>query len=213
MGATPVLLTQGLVRFKAGSPRVRISLQVDTSDLLMPALLRGDLDVVLGRLPDQFYDEDLEIEQLEGEPMSVVARPEHPLFALTNMSLADLVGQTWVLHPLGSPMRRRVEQALQHASLAALPDIIETSSILATTSLLEASDMISVMPVEVAQHYASYGLVAIMPVQLPISMANLGIITRKKKDLSPAVKGFLQALRDSMLERHVDGLTPLPRSV
>ena len=110
MGGTPVLLTQGLARFKAGNPRVRISLQVDTSDLLMPALLRGDLDVVLGRLPDQFYDEDLEIEQLEGESMSVVARPGHPLFDLGEISLADLVAQTWILHPLGSPMRRRVAQ-------------------------------------------------------------------------------------------------------
>ena len=70
--------------------------------------------------------------------MSVVARPGHPLFALAEITLADLVAQTWVLHPLGSPMRRRVEQALQHASLAQPPDIVETSSILATTSLLEA---------------------------------------------------------------------------
>lgn len=203
MGATPVLLTQGLARFKAGNPRMRVSLQVDTSDLLMPALLRGDVDVVLGRLPDQFYDEDLEIEQLEGEPMSVVARPGHPLFGLAKVTLADLVAQTWILHPLGSPMRRRVEQALQHASLSAPPDIVETSSILATTSLLEASDMISVVPLDVAQHYANYGLVAILPVELPMPMANLGIITRRKKDLSPAVKGFLHALRDSMLERQI----------
>jgi len=170
---------------------------------LMPALLRGDLDVLIGRLPDQFYDEDLEIEQLEGEPMSVVARPGHPLFDIGEITLADLVAQTWILHPLGSPMRRRIEQALQHASLAAPPDIVETSSILATTSLLEASDMISVVPLDVAQHYANYGMVAIVPVSLPISMANLGIITRKKKDQSPAVKGFLHALRDSMLEPQI----------
>lgn len=203
MGATPVLLTQGLARFKTDNPRVRISLQIDTSDLLMPALLRGDLDVVLGRLPDQFYDEDLEIEQLEGESMSVVARPGHPLFDLAKVTLGELITQTWILHPLGSPMRKRVEQALQHASMAAPPDIIETSSILATTTLIEASDMIAVVPLDVAQHYAKYGLVDILPVELPISMANLGIITRKKKEMSPAAKGFLHALRNSMQERLV----------
>jgi DNA-binding transcriptional LysR family regulator len=203
MGATPVMLTHGLARFKAANPRVRVTLQVDTSDLLMPALLRGDLDVVLGRLPDQFYDEDLEIEQLEGEPMSVVARPSHPLFDLPELTLGDLVSQTWILHPLGSPMRRRVEQALQQANLLAPPDIVETSSILATTSLLEHSNMISVVPLDVAQHYANYGMVAILGVQLPMPMANLGIITRKKKELSPAVKGFLKALRDSNLERQI----------
>jgi DNA-binding transcriptional LysR family regulator len=69
--------------------------------------------------------------------------------------------------------------------------------------LLEATDMISVVLLDVARHYANYGLVGILPVQLPISMANLGIITRKKKDLSPVVKGFLYALRERMLERQI----------
>jgi DNA-binding transcriptional LysR family regulator len=174
--------------------------QVDTSDLLMPGLLRGDLDVVLGRLPDQFYDADLDIDQLEGEPMAVVARPGHPLFDREKLTMADLVGQTWILHPTGSPMRRRIEQALQEASLAAPPDIMETASILATTALLESTDMVSVVPLDVAQHYANYGMLAILPVELPISMAKLGIITRKHKELSPAVRAFLRVLKESILE-------------
>jgi len=206
-GATPVLLTQGLARFKKANPRVKISLQVDTSDQLMPPLLQGDLDLVLGRLPDQFHDEDLQIELLQSEPMSVIARPGHPLCALAAITLAALVTQTWVLHPMGSPMRRRVEQALQHASLSAPPDIIETSSILATTTLLEASDMVSVVPQDVAQHYARYGMVAVLKVELPIEMVNLGIITRKKRGLSPAVNGFLHALRESLRERQAKPAT------
>ena len=200
MGGVPAILTQALGRFKDGNPRVRLSLLVDTSDLLLPGLLRGDLDVVLGRLPDQFQGEDLEIELLEGEPMAVVARPGHDLFDRKTLAIGDLVGETWILHPTGSPMRRRIEQALLEASMAAPPDIVETASILATTALLESTDMISVVPLDVAQHYANYGMLAILPVELPISMAKLGIITRKEKELSPAVRGFLRTLRESILE-------------
>ncbi len=200
MGAVPVTLTGALARFKDGHPRVRVTLQVDTSDLLIPALLRGDLDVVLGRLPDQFEGGDLEIESMEGEPMAVVARPGHALFDRRNLVVADLVAQTWILHPTGSPMRRRIEQALQEASMAPPPDIVETSSILATTALLESSDMISVVPLDVAQHYANYGMLAILPVELPITMAKLGILTRRQRELAPAVRGFLRTLKDSILE-------------
>jgi len=200
MGGVPAILTQALGRFKDGNPRVRLSLLVDTSDLLLPGLLRGDLDVVLGRLPDQFQGEDLEIELLEGEPMAVVARPGHDLFDRKTLVIGDLVGESWILHPTGSPMRRRIEQALLEASMAAPPDIVETASILATTALLESTDMISVVPLDVAQHYANYGMLAILPVELPISMAKLGIITRKEKELSPAVRGFLRTLRESILE-------------
>ena len=196
MGAVPTPLTPSLSAFKAANPRVRIAIQVDTSDLLIPALLAGDLDVALGRLPDQFENAGLEIELFEkGEPMSVVARPGHPLFEARAVALADLVGLTWVLHPSGSPMRSRVESALQAASVTTALDIVETASILATTAMLERTDMISIVPLEVARHYSRYGLLGILPVELPVAMANLGIITRKSKDLSPAAKGFMVFLR------------------
>jgi DNA-binding transcriptional LysR family regulator len=200
MGAMPVILTSALARFKDGHPKVRITLQVDTSDLLIPALVRGDLDVVLGRLPDQFQGGDLEIESMEGEAMAVVARPGHALFDKPALKVADLVAQSWILHPTGSPMRRRIEQALQEASMAPPPDILETSSILATTALLQSTDMISVVPLDVAQHYANHGMLAILPVELPITMAKLGMLTRKEKELSPAIKAFLRTLKESILE-------------
>jgi len=200
MGAMPVILTHALARFKDGHPKVRVTLQMDTSDLLIPALVRGDLDVVLGRLPDQFEGGDLDIESMEGEAMVVVARPGHALFDKASLKVADLVAQSWILHPTGSPMRRRIEQALQEASMAPPPDILETSSILATTALLETTDMIAVVPLDVAQHYANYGMLAILPVELPIAMAKLGVLTRKEKELSPAVRAFLRTLKESILE-------------
>lgn len=199
MGAVPTPLTPSLSAFKTANPRVRIAVQVDTSDVLVPALLEGELDVVIARLPDQFGDIDVEIELFEeGEPMSVVARPGHPLVDAPAVRLADLVALTWVLHPSGSPMRRRVESALQDASVTTALDIVETSSILATTAMLESSDMISVVPLEVARYYARYGLLGVLPVELPIAMANLGIITRKTKELSPATREFLNYLRDTV---------------
>jgi DNA-binding transcriptional LysR family regulator len=201
MGAVPTPLTPSLSAFKSANPRVRLSVQVDTSDLLVPALLEGDLDVVIARLPDQFGDIDVEIESFEkGEPMSVVARPGHALFDTPALTIAHLAALTWVLHPSGSPMRRRVESALQDASVTTALDIVETTSILATTAILERTDMISVVPLEVARHYARYGLLAILPVELPIAMANLGIITRKSKPLAPATRGFLECLRATVLD-------------
>lgn len=199
MGAMPVILTDALARFKKEHPKVRMTLHVDTSDMLIPALLRGDLDVVLGRLPDRFEGEELAIEAMEGEPMVVIARPGHPHFDKPKLKIKDLVTSTWVLHPTGSPMRQRIEQALQQASLTPPRDIVETSSILATTALLESTDMISVTSLDVAQHYAHYGMLGILPVKLPMTMAKLGILTRKGREVSFAVKSFMGTLRESAL--------------
>lgn len=77
------------------------------------------------------------------------------------------------------------------AKMTSKLDIFETASILATTSMIESSDMISVVPHDVAQHYAKYGMVKILPVELPVLMVNPGIITRKSKTLSPSVQKLL----------------------
>jgi DNA-binding transcriptional LysR family regulator len=195
MGAVPTILTDTLNRFHDTNPNVRLTILVETSDLLVPALIRGELDIVLGRLPDSFYDHNLAIDLIEGEPMCVVGRPAHPMMGLAELSISDLLGCRWILHPDGSPMRRRIEQAFQAAGIVAIPEILETASILATTALLAKTDALSVVPAHVAQHYADYGMLAILPVNLPIAMAKLGIITRSDRIASPALTAFVKSLK------------------
>ena len=196
MGPVPSLLTKAVLAYKRDHPKVRISIEVGTSDTLLPALLRGDFDVVLGRLPDQSDCHDLDIELFDnGEQMRVIARADHPLAGTSPLQLADLITLTWILHPMGSPMRRRVEDALQAGGMVQSLDIVETASILATTAMLEASDMIAVVPNDVAEHYARYGMVAILPVELPISMANIGLLTLRSRSRSVALNTLLQYLR------------------
>lgn len=198
MGPVPVLLTRGLLAFKAENPRVRVSIDVDTSDNLLPALSCGDLDLVLGRLPDKIDNQQFSIHFFNrGEQMSVIARPGHPLARKSKMTLADLFDLTWILHPIGSPVRLRVENALKATKIPSTLDIVETASILATTSMIEASDMISVVPYDVALHYEKHGMVVILPVKLPISMVNLAIVTNKAKVLSPAVLKLLDQIKKS----------------
>jgi DNA-binding transcriptional LysR family regulator len=199
MGPVPTLLTRGVLAFKAAHPKVRIALETGTSDALLPALIRGDFDVVLGRLPDQLDGHGLDIQLFEqGERMRIIARPGHPLSQRATPTLADLAPLTWILHPLGSPMRRQVENALKAARLIEPLDIIETRSILATTAMLESSDMIAVVPNDVAEHYARYGMIAILPLELPLAMANLGLLTSQARPMSAAVKALLTFLKNQM---------------
>jgi DNA-binding transcriptional LysR family regulator len=198
MGPVPTLLTRGVLAFKAQHPKVRVAIEVGTSDMLLPALIRGDFDLVLGRLPDQLDSQGLDIRLFEqGERMRIVARPGHPLANRPDTRLADLAPLTWILHPIDSPMRRQVENALKAAQLIQPLDIIETSSILATTAMLESSDMIAVVPNDVAEHYARYGMITVLPVALPLAMANLGLLTSKARPMSAAVKALLGFLKNN----------------
>jgi DNA-binding transcriptional LysR family regulator len=83
----------------------------------------------------------------------------------------------------------------QEAGLSIPPHLIETSSLLFTTKMLQQSDFIAVVPTDVARYYASYGMVAMLPIQLSCTMDAFGIIMRKDWLLSPAAKVVLRALK------------------
>lgn len=197
VGPVPSLVTRSLLAFKAKNPRVRISIDVGTSDTLLPSLVRGDLDVVIGRLPDRNSHPEVNVEFFgTAEHMRVIARPQHPATRIDNLTLNDLVHLTWILHPVGSPMRLRVENILALAGMTETLDVIETANLLATTAMIEASDMVSVVPEDVAQYYARYSMVAMLPVELPVAMVNLGLLTQRARTLSAAVVGLLQYLKE-----------------
>lgn len=196
VGTVPSVLTARLLAFKKNNPCVRVSIDVAMSDTLVPSLVRGDLDLVLGRIPEQLDSHDLTIEFFdEPEQMSVIARPGHPLAGKEIIALDELLDLTWILSPVGSPMRSHVDNALKMSKMASKLDIVETVSLIAITSLLEASNMIAVLPHNVAVFYEKYGLLTILPVDLPMQMSNLGVITKKSRTVLPAVTEFLAYLR------------------
>ena len=193
-GALPQLLAPALADYKRQHPRVAVSLLVETSDVMLGLLERGDVDLVLGRPTEGHHEDELEIRPLLAEPQVAVVRGGHPLLAQEKVELADLVRWPWILQPPGSPQRSRFESALREAGLHARLDITETASTVATTVLLEASDMAAIMPASLAAHYARLGVLRELPLQLPLQVPSLHLITRRHRELSPAAAGFVEAL-------------------
>jgi len=196
-GALPQLLGPALAEYKALHPRVAVSVLVETSDVMLALLERGEVDLVLGRPTERHDEDELEIEQLLAEEQVVVARCAHPLLQQGNVALADLVRWPWVLQPPGSPQRSRFEAALRTAGVHARLDITETASTVATTALLEASDMAAIMPASLAAHYARLGVLRVLDLQLPLQVPSIHLITRKQRELPPAAASFVEVLQQS----------------
>ncbi|MBC5783876.1 LysR family transcriptional regulator [Ramlibacter sp. USB13] len=193
-GALPELLAPALAAYKKQHPRVAVSVLVETSDVMLELLARGDVDLVLGRPTEGHYGDEFEIRPLLGEPQVAVVRAGHPLLKKRKPALEDLVHWPWILQPPGSPQRSRFESALRVAGLHARLDITETASTVATTVLLEASDMAAIMPASLAAHYARLGVLQVVPLQLPLQVPPLHLVTRKHRELTPAAAGFVEVL-------------------
>ncbi|MGH8806258.1 MAG: LysR family transcriptional regulator [Noviherbaspirillum sp.] len=195
MAPAPGLLARTIVELKAQYPRLMIRVQVDTSDVLTQLLRQGKLDVVLGRLAEPDDHHDLDFEVLENEALSVICGIHHPLVKARRLTLKDLAISPWILQPPSSPMRQLLERAFRDAGMTRPENLVETASILTTTTLLQDTDMVSVTPTTIAKHYATAGMVSILPVRIKFQLDPYGIITRKDLFPTPAISIFQRCLR------------------
>ncbi|SFN06741.1 LysR family transcriptional regulator [Variovorax sp. OV329] len=195
-GAVPELLAPALVDFQRQHERVAVSVVVDTSDVMLRQLARGEVDLMLGRLTEDHSAEDFDCVPMLGEAQVVVVRKGHPLLRRKSViSLHDLVAWPWLLQPPGSPQRSRFEAALREAGIQERLRVTETASPIAMTALLEHSDMAAVMPASQAAHYTRLGLLRVLPAEVPMRVPPIYLITRRARSVSPAAVAFISALR------------------
>jgi molybdate transport repressor ModE-like protein len=94
MAASPELLSESLLRLREMHPNLAIEITVDTSDRLTDALRRGDLDLVIGRVPEGALD-DMDFRPVADEALSVVAGPTHPLANKPRVAFTELLNHPW----------------------------------------------------------------------------------------------------------------------
>jgi len=195
--AAPVLVPRALARFKQRHPHHTVLVQEGSATALLPALRRGELDLVVGRVTSDVPGEGLEFETFYNEPMQVVARAGHPLGRRRALALADLAGEMWIVPAPDAPYRRRLDAAFRQAGVAPPRRLVESVSIAVNKMLVQGSDMLGVMPRTVAREYAALGLLRVLPVKLPPPSGPVGVITATGRPLAPAAADLVQALREA----------------
>jgi DNA-binding transcriptional LysR family regulator len=198
ISAIPFLLARAVAKLKRQHPRLFVSIDVGTSDALVPALAKGELDVLLAR-PLVLADRpEFNYEELVGEPLHIVSRVEHPLAAAASVSLQDLAPWPWTLLPAGSPMRKVLQPVFAEIGPGQPSDVVETSSMMTMIALLQESDMLAVMPADVTDFNVRHGLLRRIPIDLPPIMGAYGIVTRRDRPESPGTVAFLRHLKQSL---------------
>jgi DNA-binding transcriptional LysR family regulator len=181
-----------LGRYKREHPDVAVSLLVETSDVMLAQLDRGEVDLVLGRLTEGHHDDAFDSRPLLDEAQVVVVRAGHPLLASRKQhTWQDLARWPWILQPPGSPQRARFEAAARDAGVQGRLDITETASTVAATTLLEHSDMATVMPASLAGHYGRLGALRVLQAVPPYGVPPIHLITRRQRVMSPPAQAFV----------------------
>lgn len=189
------LLPRAIARIKEQAPMLRIGAHVETSNILLDKLQHGMLDFMIGRILEKENSAGLIYEELNEEPACAVVRVGHPLLEVEQLELKHIAGQPWILPPHGSILRHRFDMMFRRAGLDIPVNVVDTTALLLITALLQQTDSLHVMPVDVARYYASLNVLSILPIELPCKMDAFGIIRQKDHLLSPGAELLLQAVR------------------
>jgi DNA-binding transcriptional LysR family regulator len=193
-GSVPLYLAPAIGALRAAHAGVRVYALVNTSEVLVAALRRGELDVAVAPRPPDDELEGIDTRPLGGEALAVVARAAHPFVRRRRVDLAALAGATWIVPPAGSPLRRDFDALHASAGLRPPGDLIETVSIVATLALMQASDALTLLPEGLARHYEAPGMIARIATPLPGAGTRYEIMTRANRPLAPVAEAFVDAL-------------------
>ena len=193
-GAVPGLLAPAIRTIQRERPGVRLFVLVNTAEVMTAALRQGTLDVAVCTLPGDADVSDFDVTDLADEPLRIVARSGHPLSTRRSVPMSALADATWIMQTPDTPLRRDVDAMLAGLQSKA---IVETVSIVATIALLQESDALTVMPQALARHYARFGMVRELSVRVPTPMSRYALLTRARRELSPATQSFVALLMAS----------------
>lgn len=196
------LLPRAIAKVRMQAPLLRIGAQVEPSNILLDKLQQGTLDFMIGRILERDNSAGLIYEELIEEPACAVVRVGHPLLEQAALELKDLGDKAWILPPHGSILRHRFDMMFRRAGLNIPVNVVDTTALLLITALLQQTDMLHVMPVEVAQYYAALNVLAILPIELPCKMDAFGIIRQQDHLLSPGAELLLKAVRATAQEMY-----------
>lgn len=170
-------------------PRIKINVQVETSNILAKDLLASRHDFIIARIPDDLNPRQFNSREIGIEKACLVVRRDHPLAARGAVELDELNAFEWVFQPAGSLLNRTVEKLFLARSVALPERIVNTSSLLMTMVMIRESNAISPMALEVAKRFTdkdSDGSLAILNLGFDINVQPFSLITVRDRQLSPA---------------------------
>jgi molybdate transport repressor ModE-like protein len=182
-------------------PNVAIKIVEGTNEVLMPGLLSGEIDMVVGRLPSHRHREKIQQEKLFEDHVLAVVGAQHPLASKTGVNFAQTRPFGWILPPLETTLRRQVDHFFVGQQQYVPSVSIESVSYLTNRALLNARDLIGLMPAEVVTDDIRHGHLVQLDWVVPFGRGPVGVSLRSDDTLSPAGRAFKAALHQVSADR------------
>jgi DNA-binding transcriptional LysR family regulator len=195
-------LAEGIVvavinRLSRQYPRVVYDIVIAQGLALYEQLRDRSIELGFGiRSPEVERIEDIDVEVLYEEPMLVVAGADNPWVRRRKIELAELANERWTWPPPASLFDMLVVQAFRASGLKPPRAVVHTHALNVRISLAATGPFLAVVPGSVMSALGKYHSIRVLPVELPTAVRQVGILTLKKRTLSPLAQRVIECARE-----------------
>jgi LysR family hydrogen peroxide-inducible transcriptional activator len=187
----PFLLPSAVTRFRKAHPAVQLQLKEDLTERLLADLLAGELDIGVMALP--IRDDRLHVERLFTEPLVMALPAGHRLVAKSEVRLADVVDEPFILlddmHCFG-------DQVLSFCRRGGIePQVVcRGEQIVTLLAMVAAGQGVSVVP-EMAAEGDTSPHRAYRSLGKPTPTRTLCAVWHKQRYRPPSLRAFAEVLK------------------
>ncbi|MEY3379528.1 MAG: hypothetical protein RL468_126 [Pseudomonadota bacterium] len=190
-----ILLPKALARFRQEYPHVQLRIREAVFPDTLQMLREGLADIALGAQPQikKSMQPEFLVERLYYNRLVVTGRVGHPKAGAE--SLAELLDCDWLLHgPEEGPGSMYAPVFKEHQLLPPVPSII-SQSFIATLTLLEGSDALTLLPERLIRSLIANRRLMMLPIRELTTRLDVSMIVRANQPLTPVAQKLLQILR------------------
>ena len=200
IGSIPALaasFTTAIIdRLSRRYPRIVFHLVTGFTQPLLEALRERNVDLLIARRLGPIPDERVDFEFLFDDVCVVVAGAQNPWARRRKIALAELLNEPWVLPPLGTGIISIALEAFRTVGLDYPHTTLFTDSPQVRTNLLATGRFLTIFMHSALRFPATRSELKVLPVELPMAPVPSGIVTLKKRTLSPVAQLFIDTARE-----------------
>lgn len=192
------LVPAAIARLGASRPDIRIKVVEGVSGELLPRLISGELDFLIGRLSDIRANEVIFQESLFSEDAIIVSRKGHHLEKDPNATLEALKQEAWILPPIETTLRKQFDNIFYSKDIEPPHASIETVSFFNILWLLKKTDLLGILPQSIVTDVSYSNDLVRLPSFKPLVLEQIGISKLIGTELSPAALALVESIRNVM---------------
>lgn len=183
------------------APGLTVSVRQGQASHLLSELKAGELDMVIGRIPDdgRWHPDagELTVAPLYREEFCVVAGVGHELRETGADAWKQMHQYPWLLPTRDSSFRHVADGLFARVGMPAPLTVVESTALLTSISLLQNNRTLALMVKGVAAPFVRGGMLKIIDIGEALDYGEIGCFFAAGREPSPALRMLLDCLHES----------------